>query len=205
MLIDACKKLGWQFVLQHDELIVYNAKQNANLHGEYALKVKNNTVTFNRYYMKNGRELIAELQNQFYELNIEYAEQTVTQTFERAGFRMRKDWDFKANEQIAKQFFMVAQTKLANEEEKETILKFSILADGTIVTDSNYLPHDIHDLADQAMRTLDEAFGTMRREGIEIKRKTIPEKYKEKAYCSASGQIKSNQEITHNTKITLKF
>lgn len=204
VLMNACKKLGWKFEIRQDELIVYNAKQNTELHGEYALKVKGNVVSFNNYYMKNGRELIKELQNQFYELNIEYAEQSIVQEFERAGFHMRRDWDFKANEEVSKQFFMVAETRMQGEEERETVIKFSILSDGTIVTDSNYIPHDIHELADKAMLELDKAFGTTRREGFEIKRKTIPEKYKGKTYCSASGQIKSNQETTTYNKIIIK-
>ncbi len=29
VLMDACKKLGWTFNIKNDELIVYNAKQNA--------------------------------------------------------------------------------------------------------------------------------------------------------------------------------
>jgi hypothetical protein len=204
VLIDACKKLGWKFEIQQDELIVYNAMQSANLHGEYALKVKGNVVTFNSYYMKNGRELIKELQSQFYELNVEYAEQSIIQEFERVGFRIRRDWDFKANEEVAKQFFMVAETRMMGEEERETFIKFSILNDGTILTDSNYIPHDIHELADKAMLELDRAFGSARREGFEIKRKTIPEKYKGKTYCSTSGQIKSNQDTAITKKITIK-
>lgn len=204
VLMDACKKLGWKFEIRQDELIVFNAKQNAELHGEYALKVKGNVVFFNSYYMKNGRELIKELQSQFYELNVEYAEQSIIQEFERAGFRIRRDWDFKANEEIAKQFFMVAETRMQGEDEKETVIRFSILNDGTIITDSNYIPHDIHELADKAMLELDKAFGTIRREGFEIKRKVIPEKYKGKTYCSVVGQIKSTQEVTSSNKIILK-
>lgn len=204
VLMDACKKLGWQFEIRQDELIVFNAKQNANLHGEYALKVKGNVVSFNSFYMKNGRELIKELQSQFYELNIEYAEQSIIQEFERAGFRIRRDWDFKANEEIAKQFFMVAETRMQGEEERETVIKFSILGDGTVVTDSNYIPKDVHELADKAMLELDKSFGTTRREGFEIMRKTIPEKFKGKTYCSASGKITSNQENTTSKKVIIK-
>ena len=204
VLMDACKKLGWKYEIKQDELIVYNANQNTNLHGEYALKVRGNTVSFNNFYMKNGKELVKDLQKQFYKLNIEYAEQSIIQEFERAGFRMRRDWDFEANEETAKQFFMVAETRMQGEEERETVIKFSILNDGTVVTDSNYIPHDIHELADKAMAELDKSFGSTRREGIEIKRKAIPEKYKSKTYCSATGQIKSSQDNTNTDKITIK-
>ena len=204
VLMDTCKKLGWKYEVKQDELIVYNTNNNANLHGEYALKVRGNTVSFNSYYMKNGKELIAELQSQFYELNIEYAEHSIIQEFERVGFHKRRDWDFKATGEIVKQFFMVAETRIEGEEERETIIKFSILNDGSVITDSNYIPHDIHELADKAMAELDKSFGTSRREGFEIKRKAIPEKYKGKTYCTTSGQIKANQETSNSNKIKLK-
>lgn len=204
VLMDACKKLGWKFEIKNDELVVYNANEEANLHGEYALKVRGNTVSYNSFYMKNGRELIKELQSQFYQLNVEYAEQSIMQEFERAGFRRRRDWDFKSNEEVARQFFMVAETRLEGEEDRETVIKFSILTDGTVVTDSNYIPHDVHELADKAMVELDKVFGTTRREGVEIKRKEIPEKYKGKTYCTASGQIKSSQEGSTSNKIKIK-
>ncbi|MFK7799764.1 MAG: hypothetical protein AB8E82_20080 [Aureispira sp.] len=204
VLIDACKKLGWEYKIKHEELFVYNANQKANLRGEYALKVRGNTVSFNKYYIKNGQELVQELQTQFYALNVEYAEQSIVQAFEKVGFRVRKDWDFKANAAIAKQFFMVTETRLQEEEERTTIIQFSILKDGTVKSDSNYLPQDVHDLADKAMEALDAAFGSTRREGIEIKRKAIPEKYKGKTYCSASGQIKSKQQHSTSNKINLK-
>lgn len=204
VLMNACEKLGWKFEIKHEELIVYNTNQNVNLRGEYALKVRGNTVSFNNYYMKNGRELVRELESQFYALNVEYAEQSIIQEFERVGFRKRRDWDFKATESIARQFFMVIETGLQTEVEKETIIKFSILKDGTVVTDSNYIPHDIHQLADRAMAELDKTFGTTRREGFEIKRKPIPEKYKGKTYCTASGQIKSKQATSTSNTIKIK-
>lgn len=204
VLMDACKKLGWKFEIKDDELVVYNANQAANLHGEYALKVRGNTVSYNSFYMKNGMELIKELQSQFHELNVEYAEQSIIQEFERVGFRRRRDWDFTPNEEVAKQFFMVAETRLEAEEDRETVIKFSILNDGSVITDSNYIPHDVHELADKAMVELDRAFGTTRREGFEIKRKEIPGKYKGKTYCTASGQIKSSQEASTLNKIKIK-
>jgi hypothetical protein len=204
LLIEACKKLGWKYVVKREELIVYNANQTTNLHGEYALKVRGNTVSFNRYYMKNGKELVKELQTQFYALNVAYAEQSIIQAFEKVGFRRRKDWDFKANAEVAKQFFMVANTRMQEVEERETIIQFSILQDGSVKSDSNYIPQDVHELADQAMEVLDEVFGTTRREGIEIQRKPIPEKYKGKTYCSTSGQIRAKQQHSDTNKINLK-
>jgi len=91
---------------------------------------------------------------------------------------------------------MVASTRMPNEIEKRTEIEFIIKFDGTIVTDSNYIPEDIHKLADKAMDAIDKSFGTKRREGIHIKRKSIPAIYQGKTYCSASGQIKSNSQST---------
>lgn len=204
VLMEACEQLGWTFKLQQGVLTIYDAQQKANLRGEYALKVEGNTVSYNRYYMQNGKELVQQLLTGFYALNVAYAEQSIIQEFERVGFRLRRDWDFEANEEVVKQFFMVAETRLQGEEERETIINFSILQDGTVVTDSNYLPHDLHELADKAMEALDKTFGTTRREGIEIKRKAIPEKYKGKTYCTLSGQIKAKQDNSNSNKIILK-
>ena len=57
VLMDACKKLGWKYEIKQDELIVYNANQNTNLHGEYALKVRGNTFSFNNFYNFQRRSL----------------------------------------------------------------------------------------------------------------------------------------------------
>jgi hypothetical protein len=70
-----------------------------------------------------------------------------------------------------------------------TEIEFTIKYDGTIVTDSNYIPEDIHLLADKAMEGIDKAFGTIRREGVHIKRKPIPAQYQGKAYCKAGTLV----------------
>jgi hypothetical protein len=84
---------------------------------------------------------------------------------------------------------MVAHSRISEETEKRVEIEFTIKFDGTIVSDSNYIPEDVHKLADKAMEAIDRAFGTTRKEGEQIKRKEIPAKYKNKTYCKAGSKI----------------
>lgn len=189
VLIRACDKLGWKYEIKNQELVVLNANQKENLKGEYLLKVKGDIVTYNSYYIKNAKEFVVELQETFFELNVNYAKETILKEFESAGFTFKRDYDFVANSEEVERFYMVGYSKIENEDEKRTEIQFTILMDGTVVTDSNYIPEDIHKLADEAMEKIDNAFGTSRREGIEIKRKEVPEKYKNKSYCTVNNKI----------------
>lgn len=191
VLIKACNELGWKYEIRQNELIVLNANQKEDLRGEYLLKVKGDTVSYNSYYMKNAKEFVAELQGVFFKLNVVYAKETILKEFEGVGFTFKRDYDFVANNEEVERFYMVGVSKIENEDEKRTEIQFTILNDGTVVTDSNYIPEDIHKLADEAMLKIDSAFGTQRREGIEIKRKEVPERYKTKSYCTVNNKIKT--------------
>ena len=190
VLIKACNELGWKYEIRQNELIVLNANQKEDLRGEYLLKVKGDTVSYNSYYMKNAKEFVAELQGVFFKLNVVYAKETILKEFEGVGFTFKRDYDFVANNEEVERFYMVGVSKIENEDEKRTEIQFTILNDGTVVTDSNYIPEDIHKLADEAMLKIDSAFGTQRREGIEIKRKEVPERYKTKSYCTVNNKKK---------------
>jgi hypothetical protein len=207
ILKKACEKLSWKFEVKTEQnkqvLYVYDTNKNANLQGEFALKVIDNVVTYNSYYMKNGQELIKELEGQFYDLNVVYAKETILREFQTVGFKLLPDLKFVANETEKEKFKMVATTRNPNESEKRTEIEFIIKFDGTIVTDSNYIPEDIHKLADKAMEAIDKSFGTTRKEGEHIKRKSIPTIYQGKTYCSATGQIKSKNFST-SQKQTIK-
>lgn len=193
MLKKACEKLGWKFEVKTERnqevLYVYDAKQQENLRGEFALKVVGNTITYNRYYMTNGKELVKELENEFYGINIAYSQTVILTEFEALGFKYLPDTKFIPNEQEKVRFKMVAHSKMAEETEKRTEIEFTIKFDGTVVSDSNYIPQDVHKLADKAMEGVDVIFGTKRKEGQQIKRKEIPLKYKNKAYCKADNKI----------------
>lgn len=193
ILEKACIKLGWRYERKIENgkkiFLVYDVDQTSNLHGEFALKVEGNQVTFNSFYLKNGRELASELESHFYTINVEYAYETILREFQAVGFKLLPDLKFVESETEKKRFKMVAHSRMPNETEKRTEIEFTIKFDGTIVTDSNYIPEDIHKLADKAMESIDSAFGTKRKEGEHIKRKEIPLKYKNKAYCKSGNKI----------------
>lgn len=78
---------------------------------------------------------------------------------------------------------ILGRTADPHETDKSTRIDFWVLQDGTLISDSNYIPRDLHDRADAAMEQLDAWYGTSRIEGTDIRRKEIPVEYKEKAFC----------------------
>lgn len=193
VLKKACEKLGWKYEIRsergQDVLYIFDVNQASQLYGEYALKVNGNQVTYNSYYLKNGTQLVKELEQSFYGLNVEYAKETILREFKAVGFKLLPDMKFVPNEKEKERFKMVAHSRISAETEKRTEIEFTILFDGTIVSDSNYIPEDIHKLADKAMEAIDASFGTVRKEGEQIRRKEIPARYKNKAYCKANNKI----------------
>ena len=158
----ACDRLGWTYKILNNELLVTDIKQNVQLYGEFALKVTGDQVIYNSYYLKNGKELIKELQETFFPLNVEYAKNTVITEFQLKGFTLKKLYDFKPTEEERERFCMVGITKLPNEKNKRFEVQFSVLKDGTVITDSNYLPDDVNDLAHKAMDEVERKFGNKR-------------------------------------------
>ena len=71
-------------------------------------------------------------------------------------------------------FFMVGRSKDKNEDEPVAQIKFVILKDGTIVTDSDYLPNDVNERAHDAMDVLEQLLGNKR---VMTKKTNIPAKY----------------------------
>lgn len=184
----ACDNLGWQYKIINDELIIMDVGKQQDLHGEFVLKVKGDQVTYNSYYIKNGKELVKELQSVFYPLNVNYSKQAVVQEFERNGFTFKRDWDFTKTEEIAEHFFMVGETKIEGEEIKRYEIEFSILTDGTVITDSNYLPDDVNDLAHLAMDEIENLLGNKR----VMTKKEIPVEYR--------NRVKSRTEEINKLK-----
>lgn len=162
VLAQACDKLGWKYVVRGDELLVTSLGGSERLHGEYALKLSAGTVTYNSYYLKNGAEFVEELKAAFFPLNVEYARNSVIRSFSAQGFVYKKDYSFRPTDEVADHFSMVAHTELPDEKEKRYEVAFSILRDGTVVTDSNYLPDDVNDRAHRSMDRLQELFGSER-------------------------------------------
>jgi hypothetical protein len=187
LLISACEKLGWKYSISVNELTVFQLNSNENLRGEYAMKIVGNKVTYNRYYLQNAQRKVQELQNTFYELNVKYAEESIIREFKKQGWTFKSNVNFKANENEKVSFYMVGRSKLKEEAEPVSQIKFTILKDGSVKTDSDYIPKDIHELADKAMESLESVFGNNR----EINGKEIPLKYKHKTFCENKKQSQS--------------
>lgn len=190
VLIKAAEKLNWEYKVKANEVEITKIP-NQNVHGEYAMKVKGSQVIYNSYYLKNGEQLVDELKEVFYKLNVEYALETIIEEFKSKGFSLKKNYDFAPTSQELHKFSMIGYSKDKNETEKKAEIKFTILFDGTVVSDSNYIPSDLHELADKAMESIENKFGHKRREGIEITRKEVPLKYKNKSYCTVNNKIKA--------------
>jgi hypothetical protein len=188
VLIKAAQRLNWGYKVTHDEVAITSIP-NKKLHGEYAMKVKGSKVIYNSYYLKNGEELIDELKNVFYKLNVEYSRNSILTEFNKVGFSLKKDYDFEPNELEVDRFYMVGYSKNIREKEKRTEIKFTILNDGAIISDTNYLPDDLHKFADEAMSQIEKKLGNERRDKDTIQRQ-VPLKYQKKIEIS-SNKIKA--------------
>lgn len=171
----ACDSLGWTYRLNDKELLVTNVNQYTKLYGEFALKLNlsTNVVTYNTYYMPNAALKVEELQKQFYALNAAYAKNALIQEFKKKGFNYRSNDHFTPTTEVAYSFFMVGRSKDKNEDEPVAQIKFTILKDGTIVTDSDYLPNDVNERAHAAMDVLEKLLGNKRI----MTKKPVPAKY----------------------------
>lgn len=176
ILKSACDTLGWTYKVTDNELLVTDAKQGNLLYGEFALKLNltTNEVTYNTYYMPNAVHKVEELQNQFYALNAAYSKNSLVQEFKKKGFMYKSNDHFTPTIEEVYCFFMVGRSKDKNEDEPVAQIKFTILKDGTIVTDSDYLPNDVNERAHDAMDVLEQLLGNKR---IMTKKTKIPAKY----------------------------
>lgn len=176
VLKSACDSLGWTYIVKGNELFVTDANQKTKLYGEFALKLNlvTNEVTYNTFYMPNAVRKVEELQNQFYALNAAYAKRSLVQEFKKKGFMYKSNDRFTSNSEEVYSFFMVGRSKDKNEDEPVAQIKFVILKDGTIVTDSDYLPNDVNERAHDAMDVLEQLLGNKR---VMTKKTNIPSKY----------------------------
>jgi len=190
VLVQACTKLGWKFEKTANELTIFQLNENENLRGEYAIKIVGNEVMYNTFYLKNAKSKVNELQSVFYELNVKYAEESIIREFKKQGWSFKSNDKFKANAEEKVSFYMVGRSKLTEETEKVAQIKFTVLKDGSVKTDSDYIPKDIHTLADKAMLELESIMGSKRK----IIGKEIPLKYKHKKFCENKKNIIVNKK-----------
>ena len=192
VLKTACDSLGWKYSLSNNILTVSDADQMHNLYGEYLLQVNliTNKVSYNTYYTPNASQKVVELQNAFYKLNAEYARKALIQSFKRKGFTYLSNDKFQPTDEEVYSFFMVGRSHDKTEDEPIAQIKFLILKDGTIVTDSDYLPNDVNEKAHAAMDELEILLGNKR----VMTKKEIPTKYLHKMKPRRVNQIDLNRK-----------
>lgn len=178
VLISACNALGWTYKLDGDVLTVSDVKQQTTLYGEFALRLntRTNEVVYNTFYLPNASQKVQELQEQFYRINAEYARKSLIQEFKKKGFTYKTNDRFTPTTETLYSFFMIGRSKDKNEDEPVAQIKFDIMHDGTIVTDSDYLPNDVNERAHDAMDVLEQLMGNKR----VMTKKPVPSKYLKK-------------------------
>lgn len=175
VLKSACDSLGWTYEVKGDILTVSDAQQNSNMYGEYVLQLNmaTNMVSYNTYYTPDAPLKVKELQGKFNQLNAEYAMESLIESFKAEGFTYLSDLNFVPNEREKYSFFMEGISTDPEEVEPVAQIKFTILYDGTVITDSDYLPNDVNERAHDAMDVLEELLGNKR----VMTRKEIPSHY----------------------------
>lgn len=190
VLLSACQKLGYKYTLEKDTLTITDIDPSVNMHGEFAIKVVGNKVTYNTYYLKNAKAKVDSLQEVFFELNVKYSEESIIREFKKQGWTFKSNDKFKPNNEEKLSFYMVGRSKLKDENEPVAQIKFTIMKDGSFVTDSSYIPKDIHELADIAMEELEKNIFNERK----IVSKEIPLKYKNKAFCAPKTKVNTTRK-----------
>jgi len=187
-LIDACNKLNWKYKIVGDELLINDIGVKQSFGSEFAIKVKGNQVTYNTYYLGNTKEYVQKLQGVYNELNVEYSKTMIINEFKNKGFTFKSNDKFVETTEEKLSFFMVGRSKDKTETEPVGQIKFTILNDGTVISDSNYLPDDVNKLAHAAMDTIDLNFNSKR----VMTKKEVPLKYRDRINKS---KIVQNQII----------
>lgn len=182
VLITACNELGWSYKICNDAVLVTDIGIQQKFYGEYAIKVENNKVTYNTYYLGNTKEYVDILKDKYTKLNVEYSKKSVIEAFRSKGFTYKSVTGFVPTDEIPYKFIMVGRSVDKNESEPIGEVLFMILKDGTIISDSNYLPEDVNRRAHSAMDAIDSNFQSKR----VMTKKEIPLKYRSKVKRHAS-------------------
>lgn len=188
VLIAALKELGWTYKIQDNAILVTDLGIAQKFYGEYAIKVENNTVTYNTYYLGNTEEFVNNLKSKYEKLNVEYSKNSVISAFRTKGFTYKSVPGFVPNSEEAYKFIMVGRSIDKTETEPVGEILFTILQNGTVVSDSNYLPDDVNKRAHAAMDLIDGDFQSKR---VMVK-KDVPLKYRSKIKKSTSIKQSTN-------------
>ena len=184
-LIEACKQLNWKYIPKNGDLLITDIGISQQFYGEFAIKVHGNQVTYNTYYLGNTKEYVEKLQTLYNELNVEYSKNMIIREFKAKGFSYKSNDKFVANNAEKVSFYMIGRSNDKTESEPVGQIKFTILFDGTVVSDSNYLPDDVNKRAHAAMDEVDMNFSSKRI----MTKKEIPMKYRDR--INKSKQIQS--------------
>ena len=112
---------------------------------------------------------------EFQELNAEYSRKCFNlMNLNKNGFtNSHRIILFTPTEEERFSFYMEAKSYDPLEDEPFASIKFTILKDGTIITDSDYLPNDVNEKAHEAMDILEQHLGNKR----VMTKKPVPAKY----------------------------
>lgn len=184
-LISACEKLGWKYQVKNGVTLVTDIGIGVSFGAEYAIKVEGSNVTYNTYYFGRTGEYVQKLQNEYNTLNVEYSKTVTIDAFKKHGFTYKSIPSFVPNETEKASFYMVGRSNIKEEDEPVGKIKFTILYDGTIISDSDYLPEDVNKRAHAAMDDIDENFSSKR----VMTRKEIPAKYRYKVMRDVNNHV----------------
>lgn len=184
-LIAACEKLGWKYNIQNGVMLVTDLGIGVSFGYEYAIKVDGSNVTYNTYYFGQTDEYVKKLQSEYNVLNVMYSKMVIIDSFKKHGFTFKSNRSFVPNETEKECFYMVGRSSIKGEDEPVGQVKFTILFDGTIISDSDYLPEDVNKRAHASMDDIDENFSSTRI----MTRKEIPAKYRHKVMRDANNHV----------------
>lgn len=184
-LIAACEKLGWKYQVQNGVTLVTDLGVGVSFGHEYAIKVEGVNVTYNTYYFGKTEEYVKILKSEYNALNVAYSREVVINSFKKHGFTIKSNRSFIPNETEKESFYMIGRSSLKEEDEPIGQIKFTILFDGTIISDSDYLPEDVNKRAHASMDDIDDNFSSTR----VMTRKEIPRKYRHKVMRDANNHV----------------
>lgn len=190
MLVEACNQLGWRCQRVGEELQVFYQKGNQFAYNDPVLYLSGNTVRWNKFYQRDGRQKVEELREAYEGMLVAYAYKCVMKEFVERGFSFVDDLRFTPDAETRYSFYFLGKSKLKNETEASIKIHFKILSDGVIRTDSDYIPQDVHLLADAAMAAIERHYGCVRT----IQPKQIPAKYMGKTFCHAKPAVQLKQK-----------
>lgn len=186
----ACDKLGWKYHTEGDATLITDIGIGRSFGSEYAIKVQGDQVTYNTYYMGNTKEYVEKLQLIYNSLNVEYSKMTIISAFKNHGFTYKDNNKFVPNGDEVSSFYMVGRSNDKTEKEPIGQVMFKILSDGTVVSDSNYLPDDVNKRAHAAMDDIDANFSSKRL----MTKKEVPVEYRERIAKNKAVQSLSNNK-----------